>query len=324
MALSFSSAVEQWRAAVAALVAEFGLSSDLIDKVLYTIQGESGGDPYAYNSSGATGLLQIISNENPALPNRPSREQLQDPMFNLRYAFTQLGIAQGSFAAWGEENTYNGQPFGALGLNPYPGNASAAGVTGISPSKPPEWINNASWIGGGAWRDPQSGKYWDEAIKDWIVAPRSIIAPVPSTGITPPAAQPAPVTTAPVPKQNIPVFPVAVPSFTLPANPYTPPAPAQTGISTSLPAPSITPAPMTTPAYAGIPQSMLSPGQWNEVTIGAGGVPVNSLQGWTAWEQLSNGNWQQWGPNEYIPSGSRVGLLPAGMSLDKGRNPRPS
>jgi hypothetical protein len=58
------------------------------------------------------------------------------------------------------------------------------------------------------------------------------------------------------------------------------------------------------------------------VTVLPGGVRVTDLPGWTVWDPLPNGSFQQWGPRDYIPGGTRVGLLPLGMSMDKGRNPR--
>lgn len=323
MAISFSSAVEQWRAYVQQIANEYGLSLEWVDKVLWTIQGESRGDPNAIGDNGsAVGLLQIHNNE--SIAGRPTTSQLLDPYFNIRYAATSLGMVNNNFAAWGENNLYNGQPFGALGLNPFPGSGpTAASTPAPSPSKPNEWINNPDWYGGGAWRDPQSGKYWDEQLKDWIVAPRSILAPVPSTGISAPTPVAKP-TTQPMPTPNVPVFPTSPPAITVPTKPWQAPTIAPTpssGINTPVPT-AITPAPKVTPGYAGIPQSMLTPGQWNEVTIGAGGVQVNDLQGWTAWERQANGNWQQYAPGEYLNPGSRVGLLPVGMSMDMGRNPR--
>jgi uncharacterized protein YkwD len=75
-------------------------------------------------------------------------------------------------------------------------------------------------------------------------------------------------------------------------------------------------------AESGVRNSDVKPGQFNLVTVLPGGVRVQDLPGWTVWDPLSNGWFQQWGPRDYIPGGTKIGLLPAGMSLDKGRNPR--
>ena len=315
--MQFPTSVEQWRQAVTDIAREFGLPDWWIDKVLWVINGESRGDPNAIGDSGhAVGLLQIHSSD--SIPGRPSKDQLLDPLFNIRYAATSLGMVNNNFAAWGENNSYNGQPFGALGLNPFPGpqaplTPSVSSASAPAP-KPPEWISNPDWEGGGAWRDPQSGKYWSERIKDWIVAPFSNTAPPPSVGITQPAPQPKPQPVAqPAPQ------PSPMPTFSFPSIPASMPVPSPT-----LPTPNSPISPIAVPGgTVGIPQSMLTPGQWNEVTIGSGGVQVNALEGWSAWAKLPNGNWQQYGPGEFLPAGATVGLLPTGLSLDKGRNARP-
>lgn len=79
--------------------------------------------------------------------------------------------------------------------------------------------------------------------------------------------------------------------------------------------------PYTGPEY-GIRSADLAPGRWNMATVLPAGLRVSDLQGWTAWDPLPNGNYQQWGASDYIPGGTRVGLMPAGMSMDRGRSPR--
>ena len=73
---------------------------------------------------------------------------------------------------------------------------------------------------------------------------------------------------------------------------------------------------------SGVRNSDVRPGQWNMVTVLPGGLRVSDLAGWTAWDPLPNGNYQQWGPRDFVPGGTRIGLLPIGMSMDRGRNPR--
>ncbi len=72
----------------------------------------------------------------------------------------------------------------------------------------------------------------------------------------------------------------------------------------------------------GILSALLTPGQWNVATVLPGGVRVSDVSAYTVWHPLANGWWQQWGPEDFIPGGYTVGLMPLGMSLDKGRTAR--
>lgn len=120
MPMQFSPQTERWRS----LVAKY-MPPELVDKLLWAIEHESSGDPSARGDNGsAVGLLQI--HHGGSIAGRPSAEQLLDPEFNIRYAAQQLGAANGDFSAWGENNTYNGQPFGAFGNNQWPGGATAS------------------------------------------------------------------------------------------------------------------------------------------------------------------------------------------------------
>lgn len=112
---TYSPQVEQWRPLV-----EKYFPPELVDKALYVIQGESGGNPVITGDGGvAIGLFQIQDNRNFA--GRPDSEWLKNPENNIKYAAQQLGAASGRWSDWGEGSSYNGQPFGALGHNPYPG-----------------------------------------------------------------------------------------------------------------------------------------------------------------------------------------------------------
>lgn len=75
-------------------------------------------------------------------------------------------------------------------------------------------------------------------------------------------------------------------------------------------------------AESGVRTAGLMASAWNVATVLPGGLRVSDLQGFTAWEQQSDGNWQQWGPGDYIPGGASVGLLPLGITMDRGRVPR--
>ena len=115
---TFSANVERWRPIVAKYV-----PAQYVDKFLYAMQGESGGDPNALGDGGvAIGLMQIQDKRNFA--NRPDKEYLLDPEQNIKYAAEQLGAANGDFSAWGEGSAASGKPFGAL-KNGYPGDSGS-------------------------------------------------------------------------------------------------------------------------------------------------------------------------------------------------------
>jgi hypothetical protein len=139
MAMQFPPQVERWRPIVAKYV-----PPQYVDKVLWVIQHESGGNPSAIGDGGvAIGLLQI--HDNTSIPGRPTKEQLLDPEFNILYAAQKLGMASGNFRAWGEGtehygHTYNPETgtgkFGALGFHPFPGDAAATtGDTGTKAAR---------------------------------------------------------------------------------------------------------------------------------------------------------------------------------------------
>lgn len=115
--------IERWRATVAKY-----FPPELVDKALYVIQGESGGNAAAKGDNGvAIGLFQIQDKTN--FSNRPDAAYLSDPENNIAYAAKELGAAGGNWGAWGEGSSYNGQKFGALGNNPYPGDTGGTTVT---------------------------------------------------------------------------------------------------------------------------------------------------------------------------------------------------
>lgn len=123
----FPPEVERWRSLVAKYFPAY-----LVDKALWTIQHESGGNPTITGDGGvAIGLFQIQDNR--AFSSRPNAAYLSNAENNIRYAAQQLGAANGDFSAWGENNTYNGQPFGAFGNNDWEGDSG--GKTPIP--KPP-------------------------------------------------------------------------------------------------------------------------------------------------------------------------------------------
>ena len=113
--MQFPPSVERWRSEV-----QKYFPPHLVDKALWVIQHESGGNPSIRGDNGvAIGLFQIQDNRN--FSNRPDATFLSNPINNIKYAANQLGGASGNFSAWGEGSTYKGQKFGALGNHPFPG-----------------------------------------------------------------------------------------------------------------------------------------------------------------------------------------------------------
>lgn len=91
---------------------------EVVPKVLYIIQNESGGNSEIPGDGGAAyGLFQ--SHYIP--PGTSIEQQFADAQ---RLYKADLANGGTGFGDWGEGRTYNGQPFGALGNNPYPGSIS--------------------------------------------------------------------------------------------------------------------------------------------------------------------------------------------------------
>lgn len=107
---SYSPDVERWRP----LVSRYFRPED-VDKALYVISGESGGDPTIRNreGSGATGLFQIMPFHG---------VKATDPEESVKWAAKQ--VSSHGWTDWGEGVTYQGKPFGILGLAPYGGSSN--------------------------------------------------------------------------------------------------------------------------------------------------------------------------------------------------------
>lgn len=69
--------VEQWRSLVAVY-----FPADQVDRALRVMQCESGGDPNAYNPSGASGLMQVLASWADDFGYQPA--DLFDPAINLQ------------------------------------------------------------------------------------------------------------------------------------------------------------------------------------------------------------------------------------------------
>lgn len=87
----------QWCEEITKYASEFNLSPDLVAAVILQ---ESGGKPLAYSHSGAVGLMQVMPRDGlaasfmckngPCFQDRPTIEQLKDPLFNIHYGTRML------------------------------------------------------------------------------------------------------------------------------------------------------------------------------------------------------------------------------------------
>ena len=94
---SYPPAIQQWCQAIQTSAREAGLPANLIAAVVLQ---ESGGDPLAYSSSGAVGLMQVMPRDGraadfmcingPCFASRPTIAELRDPDFNLAYGSRML------------------------------------------------------------------------------------------------------------------------------------------------------------------------------------------------------------------------------------------
>lgn len=111
--MAYSSLVERWRS----LVQQYFKPED-VDKALYVISGESGGNPNIYGDGGhSVGLFQ---HNDGGLASGRSLTALKDPESNIRLAAEAVYGGQG-WGPWGEGRLYKGKPFGHLGRHPYGG-----------------------------------------------------------------------------------------------------------------------------------------------------------------------------------------------------------
>ncbi len=93
----YPDSIRQWCGLIESAASRYGLQPDLLAAVMLQ---ESGGNPNAYSSSGAVGLLQVMPRDGiaagfqcengPCFANRPTMEQLFDPAFNVDYGARML------------------------------------------------------------------------------------------------------------------------------------------------------------------------------------------------------------------------------------------
>jgi soluble lytic murein transglycosylase-like protein len=89
---SYPQSIQRWCGLIITYAEQNGLPANLIAAVMLQ---ESGGDPQAYSASGAVGLLQVMPRDGiaanftcsagPCFASRPTRNELQDPEYNLAY-----------------------------------------------------------------------------------------------------------------------------------------------------------------------------------------------------------------------------------------------
>jgi hypothetical protein len=93
----FPQGILQWCDVIGKAAAQADLPPNLIAAVILQ---ESGGDPSAYSSSGAVGLMQVMPRDGiaasfecingPCFASRPSIDELMDPQFNIQYGTQML------------------------------------------------------------------------------------------------------------------------------------------------------------------------------------------------------------------------------------------
>ncbi|HEY59330.1 MAG TPA: transglycosylase SLT domain-containing protein [Anaerolineae bacterium] len=93
----FPAEIQQWRNEIQTAAHMYSLDPNLIAAVMLQ---ESNGNPRAYSSSGAVGLMQVMPRDgiaanfncgnHPCFQNRPSMTELFDPHFNIDYGSRML------------------------------------------------------------------------------------------------------------------------------------------------------------------------------------------------------------------------------------------
>lgn len=98
MSNKFPDKILRWCELIDQSSEKYGVPNNLIASVILQ---ESGGNPDAYSSSGAVGLMQVMpsngiaskficSSGKPCFENRPMMEELYDPEFNINYGTRML------------------------------------------------------------------------------------------------------------------------------------------------------------------------------------------------------------------------------------------
>ena len=109
LSTGFPAAVRQWCPQIEAAAQEVGLPAALIASVIVQ---ESGGDPTAYSSSGAVGLMQVMPRDGlaadfmcvngPCFASRPTIAELEDPAYNIQFGSQYLAGLVEKFGSYRE------------------------------------------------------------------------------------------------------------------------------------------------------------------------------------------------------------------------------
>ncbi|MBN1536771.1 MAG: transglycosylase SLT domain-containing protein [Anaerolineales bacterium] len=93
----FPASIQRWKTLIEMTAKKYNLDPNLIASLILI---ESAGDPQAISSSGAVGLIQIMPRDGiaasflcmnrPCFHNRPTKEELLEPEFNLDYGIELL------------------------------------------------------------------------------------------------------------------------------------------------------------------------------------------------------------------------------------------
>lgn len=121
--MAYPPQVERWRPTVA----KYFRPED-VDKALWVIQWESGGQIDAANYDGESSLGLFQMNQHGGLGQGYSAETLMDPEANIRIA-AQAVYGGSGWQPWNENRTprSDGAMWGALGNHPYPGGSGGGG-----------------------------------------------------------------------------------------------------------------------------------------------------------------------------------------------------
>ena len=105
----FPNSIQQWKETIEHNAIKFNLDANLIASVILQ---ESGGNPLAYSSSGAVGLMQIMPRDglaigficdgHPCFLSRPTMRELYDPHFNIEYGSKMLTNLINKYGDWRE------------------------------------------------------------------------------------------------------------------------------------------------------------------------------------------------------------------------------
>ncbi len=121
--------VARWQPYIMKSIAHCGLTTPGYDPALLMaaiVMQESSGDPNAMGAAHDTGLGQVVNNSHPLFPNRPSREELLDPQFNLNFASCLLkdnlnytGNVEAAINAYNGNGVHNGRTYAQIIFDHY-------------------------------------------------------------------------------------------------------------------------------------------------------------------------------------------------------------